>query len=1109
MLLTGSIGFFFNLKEDSSTKLTYDKIADIEGLIGNNAGPVDSVDSYNPLSNVTGWYGNSDIPEVKEGTTPYIVSPRNVTYTPTTYILDVTKEYVYTTSHTFDGSPISNSHWNTNKTATYPAYPVSSFTGNVYSDNTPIHGGYSNTEHQSRYDILDGVVSQSDSILYYVNNTFVPNGSRIIFGTVSDMITKCDISLVDGMRISLSTPILYKAGVTPTIDLSEKNENALISKNTSIKVSLNGLTNNASYIIYDSGDFYGYTSANEELWVSPSSATYFYTYSSKVTLTVETPSQSEPTYADSTIYTTIKNADMYDPESLSDTFDYVLGEYPLTTGTVNTGETFNYLWQDEVNYIIDWNYESQHTWQLINQSRDESLLVPSEIRDFFANGWRGLGVNSLSSTRAEDIPEGQYTYTFKNYVSKIGDQSIFDFVSTPILFNSLDTILYSKIPNPYIGMVVEISGNVQIGLGNASIHSDLATDPNASQYNWIGDYYMGYRMNTVIPATDGVWNIVYTSNGWEFSGYSRMTEQITDNIGVLGHGSVTMIPAGYLVLSMGGLNTISLKILPNESNLWNTNIEGVYSSGNALSNDQVFAGGQSGSVTEYTLKYQYNDVDKSYIVWRSLPSILASENIVSFGNVTKIVVTINGDSSSYSGLAYNFNDTYTKTVDSGVTTFRHNLSFNQFPIGQSLTIYHILGNNEEHITDHWECYLTIDTNKDTLLWSGQISDLMYITMGNTVIDYTKSESLTIHYTTYPWTDTPTADESVAYWSNTKGNPTIVNESVSLLLIPLGKTTVVDDETITEPVLTELDINIGDILSIRASPNNTQYTFSISLNNSSFTTYGTYVGLRMTFSIESKSMLVEGITEYENTKSYTISPLTMTYALTDATTSLGYIYAVANGSDWGAYVHSTKVYADPLGYLWGGFNINLDNYFHNEIPGLRMMIAGVVRYGDSLVINNVKMDIKDTQIYVPYYVEKLDEHNKPVLDENNNPVMETKYRVYSLSGMAIDYRDDNHTYLVFTKNMNKEEDLGSSVSYNVIGNGAWYFSSGAFNINKEDTKIYVWNPGWDLSFKQCALVMLITLIGFAIASTKIELLRMERLDWIVLSIAILITFLFLG
>ena len=112
-------------------------------------------------------------------------------------------------------------------------------------------------------------------------------------------------------------------------------------------------------------------------------------------------------------------------------------------------------------------------------------------------------------------------------------------------------------------------------------------------------------------------------------------------------------------------------------------------------------------------------------------------------------------------------------------------------------------------------------------------------------------------------------------------------------------------------------------------------------------------------------------------------------------------------------------------------------------------------------------------------------------------------------MAIDYREDNHTYLVFTKNMNKEEDLGNTVSYNVIGNGAWYFSSGTFDIHKEDTKIYVWNPGWDLSFKQCALVMLITLIGFAIASTKVELLRMERFDWIVLFIAILITFLFLG
>lgn len=1100
MVLTGSIGFFANMNEDWTTKTVYDKVTDLEGIIGQNAGTVDSYDVFNPLRNVTGWEGkNAHIPTTNT-TTPYVINPyRN------NYIWDTPVEFnMRSLTHTVGGAifgpkdtlPFSDSAWATTKSGvTYEMYPVEGDETTAgrdawikYTDGTYVHGGKSATDESYQLSILPPIRldAQTVNIKYYILGEL--QSKTVIFDTVSDLMTKIGKTLQNNQLISIDGGYLVFAGdlhATKTSQHEQNRLNNLVVAESNI--FLDGAKSNVNTIKYNNGTYSGVNTLGGVEWESQ--AVYVVSTQSKITITVGTPIDGEPRYADPYELVTLEDSGYsLDEEPYSFTYNYTDNVY--TTGVARTSATYQWYFIDElrVREINPIPHGNGSTY--VTLSNGETMLWPDEFRKVWDESTESyitpytLGIRGGILGSDFSYEDGNFDVRAKYPVS--GQTSPTTSSSGRVMFIYSDDLLNKYIPSPQIGDVVTFGKNVSSSTGEIRVATNLRTDGTSGEvtvgfhvnsnlmvpYNVISyDYQIGGNYTSNPEKSVNLMDVkfTYTSDGWIMSDvfgteYPRLTPRAYDSDS---KGNLIFHTATDQ-LSSSNPPVVRINYVP-ANIVYFTTQNGVYladfnETPLAYTDGTPWHGGYSviSSGTYPSVDYVIPDADGvdvsyDYVRWSNLEDVLRAQGgIKSLGSLVQIQLESIDTPTSKTILTTDISQTVTVGDSSYIVSM--DSYRNRIVCDYLHTVI-----NSQGVTI-WEAYSGTD-----VVWSGELSELYLVQaqVGRIIPPATQIQTV---LSGYAWDSNPGDDEKVVWWSNSVLNATVVNGSVSFLFMPQST------------VSTELQVYTGDTLVLDATPLGNTYQLTYTLNDNEPVAIGEYVGLYVTYSVLDNTLSIQGVMSYENTKLYVLSPVVLTVPL-EYTESLSYVYFITFFANWGAYVTETVISNDPLGYLWGDFDVNLDNYLSQYFPGLRVTIGGVVRYGDSLTINNVNLPVADGKF-------------------TYNEVQ------YDLRGLAIDYTEDNTVLLHVgsTDTLN----LGSAQNHVISGAGAWYFSSGAFEINETKTKEYKWSPGWELSFSEMVVLFMIIILGMAIAFIKLEWVGdLDRFDIIVLGIAILISFVFLG
>lgn len=1085
MLLTAGIGFFLNVSQKDVTKIAYNKITDLEGIIGENAGSVSSYSDYSPTSNITGWYGNSSVPLTEDGTaSPYIISPRGVVYTPSTYTVNM-RSFTYTTgTANYAGDPFSESTWSTNKAGvTYSSYPiVGDASANArdswlkYSDGSTIHGGMSSVDGHSILG-FGGYYRQGDKISYYVGDVS-PTGAIMIFATVEEVLAKAGVTLQNNYRLAVTGDVLYNCNLYAdkyysgqTYDSNGK----LRQMNTNTDIHLQGYKNTCSVINYMNGVYSGLDESGNSVWSS--SNVYIYTIKSNITVTVGVPSISNPTYADAYKLSTIYDSEhTLDPVSHDFTFDW--SAYPITENSIVQSQ--EYTIDNSISpYIADMeNIPDTYGDLLATLSDGSSVSMDDDFLNLF-----GMGVWGFKPQRTN----GEFAYTWNESSHEVKVKyAVPNTVSTAqgyVYYMFTGDLISKFVPNPIEGDIV--SFDIVSGVNSAyMLYPDLSQPTTYSNYGALRfskQYYTAFTEGTAYyPAlasfdvegtaymqnsvqlesvyfkyVNGFWIPYNSSTSAQYSSFSESWDTETGAPPRIWHSYVR--PGNLLAIYSQAENDVPILNLNmtytrNTIQFATSDADVVFGdfTGLTLSNGEPLYGGVTTDWINLSspvegieqIKLTYNiSGERANLRWINLRSAVVGldEDIL----LSAVNITFNGEPNTrlYQNLSMEFNIT-----NPTPTQALYSITLIGTPIDCDFLHYNMAG--------YWVAY-----SGTNAVWSGQLSDLMIVSDSVMGIDF---EIVTEGYV---WTDNPTSDETVAYWSNGADNATIVNGRVSLLLVP------------NSSEQTDIQIYTGDVMWITAIPQGSGYNFTYTVGSSTPVTVGNYVGLYVTYNLSENTVTVAGLTSFTNTVAYAISPIVFDSTLIN-TDSLRFLYFEAFSSDWGAYVAQTYVENDPLGMLWGGFNVNLNNYLSTQLPGVRVAINGVVAYGTSLTINGVVLPVSDGKITF---------HDKQ----------------YVLKSSSIDYTADNHTYIRITEGSRTTLDLGETTSYVFAGEGSWYFATSAYAISTESSQEYQWTPGWELNWNQAIVVFIIVMVGACIVCRRLEMLDMDFMDWLVVIGAIII------
>ena len=278
-------------------------------------------------------------------------------------------------------------------------------------------------------------------------------------------------------------------------------------------------------------------------------------------------------------------------------------------------------------------------------------------------------------------------------------------------------------------------------------------------------------------------------------------------------------------------------------------------------------------------------------------------------------------------------------------------------------------------------------------------------------------------------------------------------------------------------------------------------YSIAINNSLPTLIGPYIGLRITLSQLTNSILVQGILTDESgehtantpTYNYTLADVRYNLAIPSGVTIpyIGKLVFTASSSDtFYGYIDETYVLSDPNQALWADIDVNLQQYFPGQQDNLRVLLQGFVKYGTELKINNQTFTVNDGKIT---YVK--------VEYDDNNVVTQTTPYTFQLNGLAIDYRG-GHVYLSQT-NGNTEVDIGTRTTFQIVMEGVWYFSSSAYSIRTYLEEVDVWSPGWSLNMDATILIFVAVIFMSLVIMGMRFRDELEILDVIVLILTMMI------
>lgn len=262
----------------------------------------------------------------------------------------------------------------------------------------------------------------------------------------------------------------------------------------------------------------------------------------------------------------------------------------------------------------------------------------------------------------------------------------------------------------------------------------------------------------------------------------------------------------------------------------------------------------------------------------------------------------------------------------------------------------------------------------------------------------------------------------------------------------------------------------------------------------------YAGVLLKFDFTTHVITVTGVLSFDSKAprtNYTLAENSFTRTMNEYGLDKDDVYGfnfMTNKSTTAVNVAivETEIYTDPQGILWNNFNVDISDYFPQYINGdnlgVRVQLGGFVSYGDSITVNGQTFAVTDGTI------------NVDITDS-----VTVQNRDMRLSGMAIDYRSDGHTYLVFTESLNRESDLGETSDYVISGAGTWYMSATFDTIEETTTNVWNWVTDWSLDQSATCLVYLgLTVLGLIIG------LYYGRgtfglYDWVVLILADVVAF----
>lgn len=273
------------------------------------------------------------------------------------------------------------------------------------------------------------------------------------------------------------------------------------------------------------------------------------------------------------------------------------------------------------------------------------------------------------------------------------------------------------------------------------------------------------------------------------------------------------------------------------------------------------------------------------------------------------------------------------------------------------------------------------------------------------------------------------------------------------------------------------------------------------------------------------------------------PITPTFTgLSDVSYVQGMSFEKSGGTK--VFILNTSVQTDPMGRLWGDPTIYLGYYFpdyftydsttgNTGVPttAIRMLINGVVSYGDSLTINGQDMSVADGNITFTYYTYETETVSSadPNVPPTTNTITVTNEGNMPIKGMAIDW-EDGHVYLVFTEQGKTRYDLGEydTTAANVViadtdtgkdtvatdiisGTGTWYWQSNLYTINHTvETTLHLdltqGLSGWGMSL-QVSMLLFVGMLILGVAIVHYYYRDSDDpigiLDWVIIGLAILL------
>lgn len=301
LMLTICAGYLVNFEDTTTSRTTYNDLANLDAIMYANSTRGQSADTYNTVYNVTGWTG-ADIP--RSGTAnEYILKPRTVEYSDAPRTVNFVNDYTVIKSTSASSHALFKGFDTTTNGVKYQG-------GETYTNGGALRGGLSQSFN---YGSISNRNYESTSINLYLNGG---QQSTLYFIDLAEVIP-ADLDY----RVTYE-PTKYLINPTLTADFTSTDVwlGTFAAPAWSWTINYNGTTNyNVAYFQYSTTTekWNAYNSAGE--MILNNVRVGIYSTSATVTLDIKEPVEIVPEYADNTRAPVVNNGAVWSNYAENDT----------------------------------------------------------------------------------------------------------------------------------------------------------------------------------------------------------------------------------------------------------------------------------------------------------------------------------------------------------------------------------------------------------------------------------------------------------------------------------------------------------------------------------------------------------------------------------------------------------------------------------------------------------------------------------------------------------------------------------------------------------------------------------------------------------------------